>query len=691
MAPTNAVIHASEQYKSIVDGRLYFHGFMFCPSTAPHLLKTTRRVSQTDMCHAKGFYGGVLHYRYCNDAAKHLHLLVGGYFVGNESEETHSIANKFTIDALADYDAVIQTDISDGDKGQRAAFLKTFEHAQPLLCMNHAAGPQGMIPGKEARRDYYCAAKACSVEDLQRYKDKFGPAAQSFCRDYEDEHLFIAAAQAGGRHLHGQHTEQGCESQNNVSNKFRSSHSVPQMLWGMLKMHSDQFSRHKVDCMASENANNIVPPTISTDLAKIAAASLTRYPAARCIDVSNKIFEVSNVVNLNALPYVVNLGSDNFDTRCCKVCKRDHKVCQITAAAALKGGVELEDIVHPSDTQAAWTKQLLDPSTPPFTLPAGGSAPTMDTDNVGYSAVKLHPDDTTTTRIWMPPITVRARGRPTTKRQDRLTKPHKKVKRCQTCGVLTADHDSRTCQGLSEVGNDALSLTQTAAATAPVTAAAAVAPPPSTAAGTVSTAAVAPPPSTAAGTVSTAAAAAAPPPSTAAGTVSTAAAAPPLSTAAGTVSTAAAAPPSLISVETHYHISKVLDTRLHLSGTREYLVRWQGCGPEDDTWEAYTKVPADKIEQFCNARHEASTGRLDMSAADVSTVDFVDEDDPAEPDGTYIQRKKVTILSQPSATAVPLSQPAVAAPLLPRIDEDEVAVNAYVSCLVSSTACALAV
>jgi hypothetical protein len=80
-----------------------------------------------------------------------------------------------------------------------------------------------------------------------------------------------------------------------------------------------------------------------------------------------------------------------------------------------------------------------------------------------------------------------------------------------------------------------------------------------------------------------------------------------------------------------------------------------------------------------------------MSAADVSIVDFVDEDDPAEPDGTYVQRKKVTILSQPSATAVPVSQPAAAAPPLPRIDEDEVIVNAYVSCLVSSTACALAV
>eukprot|EP01043_Picozoa_sp_COSAG02_P019306 COSAG02_NODE_924_length_15868_cov_165.380430_8_plen_126_part_00 len=109
-----------------------------------------------------------------------------------------------TIAGLAEYDVDEQTDISDGDKGQRGAFLKIFGHAQPFLCHNHAAGPQGMIPGKEARKDYYCAAKACSVEDLQRYKGKFGPAAQSFCREvcYEDEHLFVAAAQAGGRHLH---------------------------------------------------------------------------------------------------------------------------------------------------------------------------------------------------------------------------------------------------------------------------------------------------------------------------------------------------------------------------------------------------------------------------------------------------------------------------------------------------------
>ena len=51
----------------------------------------------------KGFFGGNLHYRYCSDAARHLHLLVGGYFLGNETEETHTIANRFTDDVLPEY------------------------------------------------------------------------------------------------------------------------------------------------------------------------------------------------------------------------------------------------------------------------------------------------------------------------------------------------------------------------------------------------------------------------------------------------------------------------------------------------------------------------------------------------------------------------------------------------------------
>ena len=43
----------------------------------------------------------------------------------------------------------------------------------------------------------------------------------------------------------------------------------------------------------------------------------------------------------------------DFDTRCCtcKVCMRDHTVCQITAAAARVADIDLEDLVHPSETQ----------------------------------------------------------------------------------------------------------------------------------------------------------------------------------------------------------------------------------------------------------------------------------------------------------------------------------------------------
>ena len=190
-------VTGSAQYKAILDSRLYLHGFMMMPPTAPHLLSTCRRISFSDMAHAKGYYGGNLAYRYTMDANHHAHLLAGGYFLDNEKEETHRLANDFLDINLPQYDTAVQVDISDLDKGAHGGFKHSFSLARAFGCHGHFFGPQGLIgtSGKDAKSEMYCAAKACTLEDLSRAKGKFGPKAQSCARKYPDELLNVAAMQ----------------------------------------------------------------------------------------------------------------------------------------------------------------------------------------------------------------------------------------------------------------------------------------------------------------------------------------------------------------------------------------------------------------------------------------------------------------------------------------------------------------
>ena len=112
------------RYKSIDEDKEYLYAFFVCPSTAQYMHKHCRRVSATDMAHIRGFYNGNIYYRYCFDANRHMVPLVMGYIVGNESESSHDLANRFTKRALPDYDLAGQVDVSDGDKGQYKSFVR---------------------------------------------------------------------------------------------------------------------------------------------------------------------------------------------------------------------------------------------------------------------------------------------------------------------------------------------------------------------------------------------------------------------------------------------------------------------------------------------------------------------------------------------------------------------------------------
>ena len=82
---------------------------------------------------------------------------------------------------------------------------------------------------------------------------------------------------------------------------------------------------------------------------------------------------------------------------------------------------------------------------PDFKIPGGapqGSEKAM---------IKLKATDRRAVEIVNPIMTMRPRGRPTTRRKQALHKKPKTLRKCDNCGNMNADHDTRNCQGVSEL------------------------------------------------------------------------------------------------------------------------------------------------------------------------------------------------------------------------------------------------
>ncbi|KNZ76902.1 Chromobox like protein, partial [Termitomyces sp. J132] len=58
-------------------------------------------------------------------------------------------------------------------------------------------------------------------------------------------------------------------------------------------------------------------------------------------------------------------------------------------------------------------------------------------------------------------------------------------------------------------------------------------------------------------------------------------------------------PPIEVKDKYHYEVNEILDSQI-VRGRLQYLVRWKGYGPEDDTWEPQKNLDRapDKLRDF---------------------------------------------------------------------------------------------
>jgi hypothetical protein len=65
--------------------------------------------------------------------------------------------------------------------------------------------------------------------------------------------------------------------------------------------------------------------------------------------------------------------------------------------------------------------------------------------------IRLKAGDRSAVEIVNPIMTMRARGRPTTRRREALHQKPRTMRACKKCGNMNADHDTRNCGGASEL------------------------------------------------------------------------------------------------------------------------------------------------------------------------------------------------------------------------------------------------
>ena len=485
IAPFNAAeVKKMDAYRSIVDGEEYFYAVAFGPSTAEHMANTTRRISQADMAHIKGFCGGNIAWRFTSDANHHQILLAAVYILGTENRAAWDVLNIFTKKVCPGFDDTRQCDITDGDKGAAASSDVTLPATHHFNCANHVSDnlqkkfpkncglsdldghPTRSIAAKYLFRD---AVGATSNQALDAIFMQMPFAVREYLKPKPVFPVKIGAC------LHGLTTSSGVESQNAAGRgpkhlNWRSSDTAVGVLQGVLQQVYTQ--QHDAACAAaacSDKLPKTVADRLKADELKAAEYTCTQVGATQSVQVIWKLYQ-SNLSGPSAVipHYTVDLshcgmsGCLDWDHVCCDRAKLHHRPCLHMLAAARFAGMPRYQVFDRSDFAESWKAQHRTSAPngsgsvccPKFRIPTRGPRPGSGTPVDANSLwVLLTADATAKTLVRMPLVIGRNRGRPPQVRAKawRSTSRAAKPIYCSRCGNMVTDHDARTCQGLHEV------------------------------------------------------------------------------------------------------------------------------------------------------------------------------------------------------------------------------------------------
>jgi hypothetical protein len=447
-------VYNDDFYQSIDPDGLHMHTVMICPSTAQHLLKTCRRVSQADFAHCKGWIGGNFFNRVTMDANHGTVHLVLGYVVGNENKESWTVANTFTKDSLPGYDVYGQVDICDASKGGIEA-RAVWEHVVGFVCSNHHTDNAKKI-SVAAGVQYAQAVHATTMVELEMTMADFGASLQKFvARQPIISQFPVALLEQTGIHLHGVTTSNSSESINNAAKIARLANSE----YVLVKLCIEMAFRHffeRTDDMEKWSTKLSCPPRILARLQALNDEVLMRRTTERIQPLGNKTYTLLGDY-LSTGTVHVDLGARSLSTMCCAGAHVHQKPCiHIVGclAHAKRDTTNFHgiDILHPSDTNKAWISQYgTRTSMTTMKLPSNAGNPV---DVLALTMAKTRVQLTSKSEfvcVSSAPVIPLPPGRPTKKRQQAYSLNPKNARICSVCGHPVLGHNRTTCRGRSEL------------------------------------------------------------------------------------------------------------------------------------------------------------------------------------------------------------------------------------------------
>lgn len=435
------------QYKSIVPGRQYHHGWVAAP---PFFLpgnderngsidEMTNKIYDSDMAHGTSPMEGVVFARVGRSANRAAIPVLLGHVVGNESTATHRIYEDFMMGTYGDeFDVEGTVDIQDGDKGGDAAFKAVYDHSLIFVCEYHAAQKIVLYGSSKAdKASFQRAVAASKIQGMTDAIDNLSEKALAWVDTRPQTELFPAALHAGnGVKLNGCSASQSAESFNKTVVTERAMLPAAGM-HGIAKKVNNKYHRERQQALGHQGK---VPPRVEQNIELLIAYS-KRYTQVG--DNLNGTYSVKSAAVASSKIHTIAVaatGPKSMICNCDRVGVVDPYVCAHMCAVADKFGFDPRDYVPHWATTEAWKLQYCNAYKFPESF-----------DDCLEGKTLLKPDE-----LACPPTTFTAKGRPKRSRQlgvlersqaGKAARPAR-VYFCSQCGH--PGHTKRSCKGISE-------------------------------------------------------------------------------------------------------------------------------------------------------------------------------------------------------------------------------------------------